>query len=248
MLALAAMVLQSCTGARPPQGSPCQVVAGACVSARTADSVCGPARRAAADGRCVPRERCGRGLARDLVSGACASSLVVRAAARESGVRIGEDEIAICAGETELAIAGGRLGCVPRVAEGPRCPAGQVGVPPGCRPVRAGRSNLVDLSAWMQTTLAGLCSTVQLSALGMGPEPTDVEVLLRVPNNDLSLSSIEVVSPTNTGLWLRLFAPYLDALRALGGQTTTAVAEGRVRCTSRLLLPRPEPADAVGDP
>ena len=146
-------------------------------------------------------------------------------------------------------IADGRLGCVPRVAEGPRCPAEQVGVPPGCRPVRAGRGTLVDVSVGLQATLTSLCPTVQLSPLGMGPEPVDVEVLLRVPNNDLSLSSIEVAgTPANAGRWLRLIAPHLDALRALGGQATTAVAEGRLRCPSRLLLPRPEPADAVGDP
>lgn len=162
-------------------------------------------------------------------------------------MRIGEDEIATCVGETELAVADGRLGCFPRVDEGPRCPPEHVGVPPLCKPVRVGRGKLVDLTLWMQSTVAGLCPTVQLSPLAM--RPADVGVVLRVPGNDLSLSSIEVVgSPANSGAWMRLFAPYLDALRALGGQATTAVAEGEVRCASRVVLPRPEPADAVGDP
>lgn len=160
---------------------------------------------------------------------------------------MGEDEIATCTTDAELVVAEDRLACVPRLQDGPRCPAESVGVPPLCKRVREGRG--LALAVWMQSTLDGLCPAIQVSPLALRGGPVEVSVVLRVPGNDLSLSSIEVVGADATaGLWMRLLAPYLDALRAFGGQATTAVAEARVRCTTRTLLPRPEPMDVVGDP
>ncbi|MDB4941540.1 MAG: hypothetical protein JWP97_1074 [Labilithrix sp.] len=247
VLALAAA---GCPGpAASPSRARCpaelRVLAGACVAPAVADAACGPRAASSAEG-CERRAPCDAGRARDLARGQCLALRETRLLAIGAGILLQNgDEVLVCpdAGELVTGVADGaaRLGCLPPPAASPEsCPPGSVRNGAACRPV-VDHAGKVDVPAWVHDVLgadggagaAPLCRGLQESVLALaapGSTEVTVEVALTFPDNDVSQVTFEARGP---GELEHAVAPLVEALRALGGESSVAGATARVRCRVR---------------
>ena len=228
-----------------------RLLLGACVPPAIAEQACGAASIATLDG-CAARPACGPGRARDLANGQCVPVREVRALATSLGMLVDEDQTVECPDGGELATAyvdegtpGPRLGCLP--PSRPRavtCPASSLADRAGAC-VRVSEGGRVDAVRWLQAAIGSeggpgaspLCSALEQGAGALAVNATvevRVELGLEFPDNDVSQVIARV---QGSGAAVRelehVLAPFVEALRMLGGTANQASITAAVHCHRR---------------
>jgi hypothetical protein len=225
MLALTTLI--ACKAHVPPRSCG-EVMLGACVEAT------------------VALAPCERGRARNLDDSACMTTRDTRELARSAGVYVDENDAIACeAKEDELVASGrlGRVGCLAR--QGPPPPScGARAVWGGTACVPLDRGGAVDIASWSRAAAVEVCARLARSPLAVSvafsAEATlEVEVTVSAPNNDLTLSFMQVkTKPAVPEADLaRALLPVDDALRRLGGSATASDVTAAATCRTSVRRP-----------
>jgi hypothetical protein len=240
-------------------------LAGACVTPRVADAYCGKGARFAG-GRCVYRA-CAAGQLLDLATGECAASRSVRALASSSPAACARGEAPVlegsrlaCVREPLLCPRGTRPhgdACV--VAD--RCGAGEVEAESGaCESIAAASpshaAHVVDVARWLRAVVGAdggegrrdLCAPLALRSGGAARKLT-IAIALRFPANQVADAHAAVAAfdaethvaaqPETVASVRAIVAPLVDALRALGGESSAAALDVAVTCSLGVSLDHP---------
>jgi hypothetical protein len=225
-------------------------VLGACVDPAVGDSFCGPAARIGAAG-CMFRV-CSDSQALDLTTGSC---LTVRPRLIGGLLACGADATPVLAEGQESCVL--RRATCPRgtnrvansCVRGPRCPPGTLPDDGACRPVLARR--ILDIGAWVSLALGvnggfgspELCRPLEQDPRIFGarpgsPVPLEIAIALSVPNQDVTRVRADVrtrggnepLAPVAEHSVRAAVDTLIELLRALGGETSAASVDIRVRC------------------
>lgn len=182
-------------------------------------------------GSCVEKAPCEEGRALDLTTGECLAHRETRAIASSVGVLVDDTTVLSCenAGTLASGVAGEAtpLGCLPPA------PAD----PPAIAPIR-GKNGVVDVVAWSRAVFdSPLCRAVAESPAALvvaASVDIPIQIELTFPDNDVT----QVVATVRGAELDRTIAPFVEALRALGGTANQAFVGLTTTCRRSSERPR----------
>jgi hypothetical protein len=220
---------------------------GACVAPEVGDAYCGAGARYASAG--CSFAPCGEGEALDVDRGSCVRrSSVTSGDCKLPGVTVVESGEERCLPPEATCPRGTRRDKI-SCARPRDCPAGALATRNGCRSVVSGDAargtTRVDVGAWVAVVLGAdsgrgspeLCAPLALrpGALGVAKgasQRVDLRVRLAIPDADVSRvhADVDARPPAAQASAELAVSPLIEALRALGGESSTTDAEVDVFC------------------
>jgi hypothetical protein len=260
---MTALVTSACAHSRPRDrwiAGSCEgdraIVLGACVTSQEARDWCDAGEEwNRAIGACAARE-CDSNHVLDHISGECISLEKIRAIATREHIGLGDDETLGCADDFDFAIENADPICVGRGNHRAHrvCGSGEIADENENACVRVVASGVIDVARWMRVAFGkagGVGTRALCERLGHDPQIfggdveaiVPIDVRLTLPDNDardaFAHAAIDAASSGAGSDVARdhldhAIAPFIDALRALGGSdraSSAADASTRVTCT-----------------